>query len=160
MVLNKRIIMENNQEIISDLKGLVSIVNDGKEGYKSASESTENVELKAVFLKYVAERALYETELKAHLAKHGGDSENDEGGILGAIHRTWIDIKEALTDKSESALLSAIVTGEKAALEKYDMVIKDNQLHEDHLNLLTTQRNGIAESLKEIEVLEQKYKDL
>ncbi|GAA3977497.1 hypothetical protein GCM10022246_32250 [Pedobacter ginsengiterrae] len=152
--------MENNQEIISDLKGLVSIVNDGKEGYKSASESTENVELKAVFLKYVAERALYETELKAHLAKHGGDSENDEGGILGAIHRTWIDIKEALTDKSESALLSAIVTGEKAALEKYDMVIKDNQLHEDHLNLLTTQRNGIAESLKEIEVLEQKYKDL
>jgi len=152
--------MENNKEIISDLKGLVSIINDGKEGYQSAAETTDNLELKAVFLKYVAERALYENELKAHLAKHGGDSDNDSGGILGAIHRTWIDIKEALTDKSEKALLSAVITGEKAALEKFDMAIKDNELHQDHLNLLTTQRNGIAEALKEIEVLEQKYKDL
>ncbi|MEJ5995621.1 PA2169 family four-helix-bundle protein [Pedobacter sp. Du54] len=152
--------MENNQEIVSDLKGLISIINDGKEGYLSAADSTDNVELKAVFLKYVAERKLYETELKAHLAKHGTISENDEGGILGAIHRTWIDIKEALTDKSETALLGAVVTGEKAALEKYDMAIKDNELHADHLNILTSQRNGIAEALKEIEILEQKYKDV
>jgi uncharacterized protein (TIGR02284 family) len=151
--------MENNKEIISDLKGLVSIVNDGKEGYESAAETTDNIELKAVFLKYVAQRALYETELKAHIAKHGGDSDNEEGGILGAIHRTWIDIKEALTDKSETAVLGAIVTGEKAALDKYDACISDHQLHEDHLNLLTTQRNGIAEALKEIEVLQQKYED-
>ena len=153
------ITMGNNQEIISDLKGLVSIINDGKEGYSSAAESTDNVELKAVFLKYVAERALYENELKAHLAKHGGMSEDEDGGILGAIHRTWIDIKEALTDKSETAVLSAVITGENAALAKYDSVIKDNQLHEDHLNLLTSQRNGIAEALKEIEVLEQKYSE-
>src|SRR6187549_669582 len=103
--------MENNQEIISDLKGLISIINDGKEGYQSAAESTDNVELKAVFLKHVAERALYENELKAHLAKHGGASDNEEGGILGALHRTWIDIKEALTDKSETAVLSAVITG-------------------------------------------------
>ncbi|RZJ72636.1 MAG: PA2169 family four-helix-bundle protein [Flavobacterium sp.] len=151
--------MENNQEIIADLKGLVSIINDGKEGYESAAESTDNVELKAVFLKYVAERALYENELKSHLAKHGGHSENEEGGILGAIHRTWIDIKEALTDQSETAILGAVVTGEKAALAKYDAAIKDHELHSDHLDLLTTQRNGIAEALKEIEVLEQKYKD-
>lgn len=150
--------MENNKEIISDLKGLVSIINDGKEGYLSAAESTDNMELKAVFLKHAAERKVYEIALKAHMAKHGGESENDEGGILGAIHRTWIDIKEALTDKSESALLGAVVTGENAALAKYDMVIKDNELHADHLNLLTSQRNDIAEALKEIEVLAQKYK--
>ena len=151
--------MENNQEIISDLRGLINIINDGKEGYKSSADATDNVELKAVFLKYVAQRALYENELKAHIAKHGGTSENEDGGILGAIHRTWIDIKEALTDKSETAVLGAVITGENAALEKYDMAIEDNKLHQDHLNLLTEQRNGIAEALKEIEVLQQKYKD-
>lgn len=151
--------MENNKEIISDLKGLVSIVNDGKEGYNSAAESTDNMELKAVFLKYVAQRALYENELKSHIQKHGGISTDEDGGILGAIHRTWIDIKEALTNKSETALLSAVTTGEKAALEKFDMAIEKNKLHEDHLNLLTDQRNGISDALKEIEVLEQKYSD-
>jgi len=151
--------MENNKEIISDLEGLISIINDGKEGYQSAAEATDNIELKAVFMKYVAERAVYENELKAHLLKHGGVSENDKGGILGVLHRTWIDIKEALTDKSETALLGAVITGENAALEKFDSVIKDHQLHQDHLNLLTKQRNGIAETLKEVEVLKEKYKD-
>lgn len=151
--------MENNKEIIDDLKGLVSIVNDGKEGYLSAAETTDNVELKALFTQYAGERKIYETELKNHIQKHGGNSENDEGGILGAIHRTWIDIKEALTDKSETALLSAVITGEKAALEKFDSVIEDSQLHQDHMDLLTSQRNGIAETLKNIEVLNQKYKD-
>lgn len=150
--------MENNKEIISDLKGLINIIKDGKEGYKSAADATDNVELKAIFLKNMAQRALYESELTAHLAKHGGYDKNEDGGVLGAIHRAWIDVKEALTGKSETAVLGAVVTGENAALAKYDSCIKDNQLHEDHLNLLTSQRNGIAESLKEIEVLQQKYK--
>lgn len=151
--------MENNKEIIDDLKGLVSIVNDGKEGYLSAAETTDNVELKALFAKYAGERKIYETELKNHIQQHGGNSDNEEGGILGAIHRTWIDIKEALTDKSETALLGAVITGEKAALEKFDSVIDDSRLHQDHMDLLTSQRNGIAETLKDIEVLNQKYKD-
>lgn len=154
----KKITMENNKEIISDLKGLIHIINDGKEGYLSASESTDNLELKTVFLKYAAERKVYEVALKAHIAKHGGESDNDDGGILGAIHRTWIDIKETLTGKSETALLGAVVTGENAALAKYDQAIHDHKLHSDHLNMLTEQRNGIADALKEIEVLEQKYK--
>ena len=63
--------MEKNNEIISELKGLVSIINDGKEGYESAAESTDNVELKAVFLKNAAERSVYENELKNHIQKHG-----------------------------------------------------------------------------------------
>ncbi|RZJ73707.1 MAG: DUF2383 domain-containing protein [Flavobacterium sp.] len=55
--------------------------------------------------------------------EHGGHAENEEGGILGAIYRTWIAIKEALTDQSETAILGAVVIGEKAALANYDMGI-------------------------------------
>ncbi|TCD10526.1 PA2169 family four-helix-bundle protein [Pedobacter frigidisoli] len=147
--------MENNNEIISDLKGLVSIVNDGKEGYESAAETTDSFELKAIFLKYAAERKAYELELKAHVATHGGESENESGGILGAIHRTWIDIKEALSSKEDAAVLGAIETGEKAAVEKYDMVLKDPKTHADHLDLLNRQRDGIQNALTEIQSLIQ-----
>ena len=128
--------MENNKEIISDLKGLVSIINDGKEGYESAAETTESLDLKAIFLKYAAERKAYELEVKAHLTQHGGTSDNDEGGILGAIHRTWIDIKEALSSKEDEPILGAIETGEKAAIEKYDALIEHPETHADHLDLL------------------------
>jgi len=143
--------METNQEIISDLKGLVNIVNDGKEGYASASEATDSGELKAVFLKYSAQRADYADELKAHIAQHGGESENEEGGILGALHRTWIDIKQALSSKEDAAILGAIETGEKAAIAKYDEVLEDYAAHADHIVLLQRQRTGILEALKEIE---------
>ncbi|NTE04606.1 PA2169 family four-helix-bundle protein [Agrobacterium tumefaciens] len=145
--------MENNKEIISDLKGLVSIINDGKEGYESAAETTESLDLKAIFLKYAAERKAYELELKAHLATHGETSDNDEGGILGAIHRTWIDIKEALSSKEDAAILGAIETGEKAAIEKYDALIKHPETHADHLDLLNKQRDGIHKALTEITFL-------
>lgn len=37
--------MGNNQELISDLKGLVNILNDGKEGYEFAAETTESNDL-------------------------------------------------------------------------------------------------------------------
>jgi len=145
--------MESNKEIISDLKDLLSIVNDGKEGYESASETTDNIELKGSFLKYSAQRAGYAEELRAHIATHGGDAENESGGVLGALHRTWIDIKEALSSKEDAAILEAIVTGEKAAIEKFDKYIADYVDHADHLDLLKRQRAGVAEALVEIEGL-------
>ncbi|WGQ10802.1 PA2169 family four-helix-bundle protein [Pedobacter gandavensis] len=148
--------METNNEIINDLKGLVNIVNDGKEGYESASEATDSIELQGLFLKYSAQRAGYAMELKEHIALHGGDSENESGGILGALHRTWIDIKQALSSKEDVAILSAIETGEKAAIEKYDQALEDYQSHADHIELLQRQRTGILEALKEIETYHQR----
>lgn len=145
--------MESNKEIISDLKDLLSIVNDGKEGYESASEATEKIELKGVFLKYSAQRAGYAEELRAHIAEHGDDAENESGGILGVLHRTWIDIKEALSSKEDAAILEAVVTGEKAAIEKYDKYITDYVDHADHIELLQRQRAGIEDALVEIEGL-------
>lgn len=148
--------MESNKEIISDLKGLVNIVNDGKEGYESASETTDSIELKGLFLKYSAQRAGYALELKEHIVQHGGDSENEDGGILGSLHRTWIDIKQALSSKEDTAILSAIETGEKAAIEKFDKCLEDYASHADHIGLLQKQRTGILEALREIETYRQR----
>ena len=148
--------MESNKEIINDLKGLVNIVNDGKEGYESASETTDSIELKGLFLKYSAQRAGYAMELKEHIAQHGGDSENEDGGILGSLHRTWIDIKQALSSKEDTAILGAIETGEKAAIEKFDKCLEDYASHADHIGLLQKQRTGILEALKEIETYRQR----
>ena len=147
----KLIAMENNNEIISDLKGLVNIINDGKEGYESAAEATDNPQLKALFTKYSAQRAGYAQELKNHIATHGGDSANEDGGILGALHRTWIDVKQALSSKEDTAILEAVTTGEKAAIEKFDAALKNYVEHADHIDLLQKQRTGIAEALTAIE---------
>ncbi len=145
--------METVKEIINDLKDLVSIVNDGKEGYQSAAEATESAELKTVFMKYAAQRDMYATELKAHILAHGGQSENESGGIVGAFHRTWLNIRQALSSKEDAAILDSIVTGEEAAIDKYEEYIADYTDHADHITLLTNQCDGIREALAAIRAL-------
>lgn len=149
--------MKSNNEIISDLKGLVNIINDGKEGYESAAETTDSAELKTLFYGFSIERATYAADLKSHIATHGGESDNESGGILGAIHRTWIDVKQAFTSHENEAILEAITTGEKAAIEKYDAVLADYTDHADHYNLLKKQRDGIQATLSKIESLSAQY---
>lgn len=143
--------METNKKVVEDLKGLVNIVNDGKEGYLSASEVTDSIELKDLFLRLASQRIGYANELKNYITLYGGNSENEEGGILGVLHRTWIDIKQALSSREDEAILTAIETGEKAAIERYDNVLEDDINHADHINMLQRQRTGILEALKEIE---------
>ena len=138
--INETDTMKTNDEIISDLKGLVNILNDGKQGYESAAETTDSL------------------ELKAHIKVHGGNADdNDNGGVLGAVHRTWIDIKQAFAGNENKAILDSIITGEKAAIEKYDAYIADYTDHADHLTLLKKQRDGIQEDLNGIQSLKLQY---
>lgn len=143
--------LKSKQEVTNDLKEILELVNDGKEGYHSAAEATENAELRALFLKISGERIVYAAELKDHIALHGEEADNDNGGILGGLHRTWLTIKQALSSKEDKAILTAITTGERAALEKYDECIADYADHADHLKLLTEQRDGIRSALSVVE---------
>ncbi|WP_017259433.1 ferritin-like domain-containing protein [Pedobacter arcticus] len=145
--------MKNQNEIVSDLKGLINILNDGKVGYKEAVGNVKSENLKSTFLELSNQRYAYEEELKAHILQHGGSSDNDEGGVLGALHRAWLDIKDAFTADNDAAILEAITTGEKAALAKYDEVLEDYRDHADHYAMLSKQREGIASALAKIESL-------
>ncbi|WP_233268873.1 PA2169 family four-helix-bundle protein [Mucilaginibacter lacusdianchii] len=143
--------LKSKQEVINDLKKLLALINDGKEGYQSAAESTDNEQLKALFLKFSGERIVYASELKDHIALHGDEAENENGGVLGGLHRAWLTVKQALISKEDISILNAIMTGEKAAINGYDACITDFADHADHITLLTEQRDGIKAALAEIE---------
>lgn len=143
--------LKSKKEVTNDLKEVLQLVNDGKEGYQTAAESTETPELKALFLQISGERIVYAAELKEHIALHGEEAENEKGDLLGGLHRTWLSIKQALSSNEDKAILTAITTGERAAIEKYDTCIADFADHADHISLLTEQRDGIKAALAEIE---------
>ncbi len=151
--------MKNQNEITADLKGLINILNDGKEGYKEAIQNVKSDQLKTTFMDLSNERAVYAEELKTHILQHGDYSENEDGGVLGALHRAWLDVKEVFSSNEDSAILSAIETGEKAAIEKYDSVLKNYADHADHYSLLNKQRNGIQNALDKIKTLGLQYQD-
>jgi uncharacterized protein (TIGR02284 family) len=144
--------LKTREEVVSDLNNLVELVNDGKEGYQHAAAKTDAPELKALFLKLSGERIVYAEELKEHILTHGGETDNEEGGVLGGLHRGWISIKELFTANDNAALLEAITTGEKAAIAKYDYAD-----HADHLGLLKSQREGIQTALNDIKHMKGKF---
>lgn len=150
--------MENqNEKSIGNLKHLLSLCNDGKEGYKTAAEDADSPELKTLFSMYSIQRAEYEMQLKKAIHQLHGDPDNDTGGPVGALHRVWMDIKTAFTKNDDKAILSACLTGEKSALEAYDKELQDPGISPEIIEILGEQRNGIADCIKNIEALKTQY---
>ncbi|MHC0446016.1 ferritin-like domain-containing protein [Flavobacterium sp. 3-218] len=143
---------ETTTETIKTLEGLISILEDGKLGYTNAAEHVENAAMRSDFLEYARERALFIVELQNQINKLGKSTDNSGGGPLGALHRTWIDIKSAFTGGDTEAIINACVTGEEAAIEKYKMALEENHLEHDQIYIVSKQLNSIQNTLSQIKM--------
>lgn len=143
---------ETTQETIKTLEGLISILEDGKLGYTDAAEHVENPAIKTDFLEYARERALFIVELQNQINKLGKSTDTSGGGPLGALHRTWIDIKSAFTGGDTEAIINACITGEEAAIEKYKMALEENHLEHDQVYIVSKQLNSIQNTLSQIKM--------
>ena len=141
-----------NKRLIDGLNHLVTICNDGKYGYETAAEDADSAALRAMFKGYSQERAEFTQQLNEEIRKLGGNP-NQGGGPLGAIHRTWMDVKTALSSKDNKAVLGACITGEKAAVNAYSDVLENNEWPADTRALLNQQRRSIEETLNKVEGL-------
>ncbi|WP_368077639.1 DUF2383 domain-containing protein [Mucilaginibacter sp. L3T2-6] len=63
--------------------------------------------------------------MEKYIIVHGGEAVYEDGGLLGGLHRTWINIKQAFRSKKDKGILTAITDGERAAVAKYDEYIAD-----------------------------------
>ena len=143
---------ETTTETIKTLEGLISILEDGKLGYTNAAEHVENPAMKSDFLEYARERSLFIVELQNQINKLGKSTDTSGGGPLGALHRTWIDIKSAFTGGDTEAIINACITGEEAAVEKYKMALEDNHLEHDQIYIVSKQLNSIQNTLSQIKM--------
>ncbi|MCD0470866.1 PA2169 family four-helix-bundle protein [Flavobacterium sp. JAS] len=141
---------ETTTETVHTLEGLISILEDGKLGYTNAAEHVNDLSIKAEFLDYARERALFIVELQDQINKLGKSTDTSGGGALGALHRTWIDIKSSFTGGDTEAIINACVTGEEAAVEKYKMALEKNELEGSQIAIISKQLNSIQNTLDKI----------
>ncbi len=138
---------ERTKETVSTLEGLISILEDGKLGYTNAAEHVESPAIKTDFLEYARERALFIVELQDEINRLGKSTDTSGGGPLGALHRTWIDIKSSFTGGDTEAIINACITGEEAAIEKYKMALEKNELDGSQIAIVSKQLNSIQNTL-------------
>lgn len=106
------------KDVTSVLNGLIETCKDGENGFKTAAEKVKEPSLKALFLKYSAQRAGYAQELTA-LVSSLGEKPAESGHVVASLHRGWMGLKEALSSDEDTALVNEAEAGEDAAMKAY-----------------------------------------
>lgn len=141
------------EEVGKKLNELLERTYDAERGYKTAAENVKNAKLKGYFERKAQERYDFGHALKAEIKQFG--QEVDKGDSLkGKAHRSWMDLKSLFSTGGEEAMLEEAITGEKAAVEEYDDILKEINLPASTESLLKQQREQIKVGLKDIKSLE------
>ena len=107
-----------NKESISVLNDLIETSIDGEKGFHTAAEDVKNPEIKAYLLSRSSECKTAVAELQAEVRALGGDPETSSSAA-GGVHRLWVELKSALSGKTDEAVLNEVESGEDHALKVY-----------------------------------------
>jgi len=106
-------------EIVDTLNDLIRIVEDSHEGYRQASETGDDEDLKALFGDLAAQRGAIVLELQRLVAAQGGAP--DIGGtIVGGAHRFFLGLRSAVLGHEREAILAEVQRGETECVRRFD----------------------------------------
>jgi uncharacterized protein (TIGR02284 family) len=138
----------------SILKNLIQTLRDGQEGFAHAAENVKTPQLKELFARFSLQRSKFAGELESELLALGEkDPEKEGSSIGGAIHRTWIDLKAALTKGDNHAVLSEAERGEDAAKKAYKDALEETDLPAPVREIISKQAAGIQAAHDEVKAL-------
>ena len=116
------------EKAIDVLNSLITINNDRIEGYETASDETEEQDLKSLFAQFISTSQKCKQELVREVNTLGGE-EAEGTKTSGKFFRVWMDVKAALTGKDRKAILNSCEYGEDEALDTYNDVLEDDFEH-------------------------------
>ena len=132
--------MEKN-EVISTLNDLIQTCKDGVEGFRTCAEDISDPELKSYFSDR-AERCNRSAEdLQDLVIAYGGDPATSSH-MSGTLHRRWVDVRSAITGKSDRDVLDECERGEDIAKEHYEAALKKD-LPEEVRQIVEEQYRGV-----------------
>lgn len=146
--------MKTQNEILSGVDHLIEICNERKEGYKKAAETVKDLSMKTLFEKYAQQSFMFSQEL-LHFSDKNTASEIGTR-FIADTWRVWMDIKAALTNGGEKAILEASITGEEAAIRNYKEVLEDTELPGDIRTIVQRQLSEILSACTAITELSKR----
>ncbi|KHA63714.1 hypothetical protein NI18_14095 [Sphingomonas sp. Ant20] len=128
--------MMSNETDVSVLNGLIKTTLDSMKGYEDAAKDAESTQYATMFADFARDRAQVATNLQAQVRALGSEPEMDSS-MLAAAHRTFMDLKQALTGKDDKAIILEVERGEDHIKAKYEDAMKDGQLSPASLDVVT-----------------------
>lgn len=118
--------MTANRDAIHSLNELIEVTLDSADGYQAAAKNAENPRFKALFAERAQSRRQICSALQAQVRSLGGTPE-DEGSILAAAHRAFLNLKNAVTGDDQS-VVNEVESGEDHIKAKYEEAIRGDKL--------------------------------
>jgi len=120
--------MAQLKETISTINDLIETLKDGQEGFRQAAEAVEDPELKSLFNEFSLQRSRFAGELQSQAVSLGESKPEDSGSAAGAMHRTWINLKSAIAQRDDRAILAECERGEDSAVKEYLEAMEEENL--------------------------------
>jgi uncharacterized protein (TIGR02284 family) len=117
----------NDKHDISLLNGLITTTLDSMKGFEDAAEDAKNTRFAALFADFARDRGQVVASLQAEVRGLGGKAE-DSASFLGAAHRGFMNLKQALTGKNDKAIIEEVERGEDHIKAKFEIALKDTNL--------------------------------
>lgn len=112
---------------ISILNGLIKTTLDSMKGFRDAAEDAENTQYATLFADFARERSAVTTSLQNEVTRLGGSPE-DDSSFLAAAHRTFMDLKQAITGKNDKVVIEEVERGEDYIKGKFQAALHDADL--------------------------------
>jgi len=116
-----------NDHAVQVLNGLVETTLDSADGYRKAAETARDPRFKTLFAARAQKRQQLCTELKAEVRSFGGEP-RDDGSMLAATHRAFLDLKDKVTGENDTAIIDEVERGEDVLKAKFEKAAGDADL--------------------------------
>lgn len=142
--------MENDKNV-KLLNGLIDISRDGMEGFRKCAEDADDSQLKMYFQDRAKDCEEAVQTLSTEVRQYGGEPDTS-GTITGGLHRAWIDIKTALTNKDNLAVLEECERAEDTAVTAYENALKE-EMPDNLRSLIGRQLEGARKNHQRVRQL-------
>jgi uncharacterized protein (TIGR02284 family) len=141
--------------VVSVLNELVETSKDGEKGFRKAAEDAHDAQLKTLFLSRAEDCTSGARELQDVVQGLGGKPETG-GTVGGALHRGWVDVKSAVADRSDYAILAECEKGEDVAKKRYHDAL-EKELPQDVRAIVERQYQGVLQNHDRVRDLRDQY---
>ena len=120
---------------ISILNSLIETTIDSVDGYRHSANEATNNRFADSFRDWAKDREEVVTKLRDRVRELGGTPEHD-GGILAAMHRQFLSLRDAVTGSDDQSVIAEVDRGESYLDNKWQAALKDNELSAETLDLI------------------------
>ena len=115
-----------NEDHIKLVNSLVETTIDSADGYAEAAKDADGERYKTLFTQRAQERRTVASDLQTEVRRLGGEPK-DDGTILAAAHRTFVNLKDAVT-KGDEAVINEVESGEDFIKAKFEKALDDTDV--------------------------------